>query len=550
MNNKPISLQELRKLIFEDSDINNDDDSIRQQQSAARFSTRVNKQGKSFAEEEIQRVLTTGRGTINSNWGRDKKNQGVFNDVTSKLAAMYNSDYKLSYEEAIEKLQRVGSPEQVDFYKLFVGQGKKLSEIASELGYESATEVRNELKVPTFRLIETGEQQNIKKALMAMFAPMIDGQPTIVFQLLRGSLGAYSGDGGDQGDITDTILDGFYIGFDRALQSYEANLGTFYNYVLRAAKDTAVNILQRDNSYQKDGERIATKTFSMDKPMDDSDGGSDTFAASVIDSDDADQTNDSRFSHAADAEMGKIAGKLDKGKQQTESELLYNAVIEYVDNVLRSGRSKKAADVWNLAFVQQIGTEATADKLGMSRGAVDKMINDIKRLINTKLDDFKTHLGQELGRDVHFPNDKFNPSVTALREIKAIIAKLVLESSINRLSKINEVYSRLNLVMNRIDESYAAGHMGEGQEVATMDLFQRIKQFVDNATAALNEIGIDLHEIHTIASDIQMEYPEIAKELEKTVSPMIDTMFEYPNKLRTMLQHARMRYNPTRAYGL
>ena len=74
MNNKPISLQELRKLIFEDSDINNDDDSIRQQQSAARFSTRVNKQGQSFAEEEIQRVLTTGRGTINSNWGRDKKN--------------------------------------------------------------------------------------------------------------------------------------------------------------------------------------------------------------------------------------------------------------------------------------------------------------------------------------------------------------------------------------------------------------------------------------------------------------------------------------------
>ena len=563
MKKTNLTIKELRKLIFEnhtnlseldvvDTD-NSDPKDDDEQNTTVSFSEgilpglyeKLSPKEQEFVNAEIQSALENGRSVINSEWAQSNKKTDVFNYFTSKLAHLYNNG-SMSYEDAVTKLEQNGNPEWTKFYEMFVGEGKKLSEIAKALNKESATEVREEIKTPVFRFLETKNQVKIKQALLSAFVPVRNGRPTAFFNFVRSRLGvdASIGRASSGGfDASDTILDGIYNGFERALQSYQPK-GTFYNLVVQASIDTAKSMF----TAIKGGHRVANQSNSLDANMDGSED-SGTFGDNVIDSDELDQTNNNRFIHATDSQMDKIINKVDKqNKPKTERELLYQAVVEYIQNLLKSGKSKTASDVFDLLFIKQVSPEVAAKKLGMSRGAIDKKVHDIKKLINLKMDEFKTHLGQEIGRDVQFPNNKFNPQIADLREIKAILAQIIFESSMNRLKRIDEVYEKLGNTMTLLAETYPS--VEEGQEVATMDLFQRIKEFVDNATNALNEVGTDLHQIFEIAGDIHMEYPEISSELESTVNPMIEKIYEYPGKLRKMLQVARMKYNPTRAYGL
>lgn len=572
-NNKPLSLEQLRNLIFEGLSINELEvvDTAANQAPVTNNTTpvtapvtspeeamtgndavgideRYNKltdQSKQIASEEIAYILRTGRSHMTLEFAKHKRNYDVFNYVTSKVGDIYH-EHDLPYDVAIEKLKETGNQNYVRFYELFVGQRKLLKAIATELGMKSATEVREQLKDPVFRLLQGEEQTKIKNALMSIFSPMQNGKPTIIMELIRKEVGGFSGEG--KKDITDIVMTSYYPSFEKALTGYDSDKGTFYNYLLKVIKDYVIRMFDR----VKDGYRIAANTSSLDASIDDSDAGAGTFGDNVISSDDENQSNDSRFTHAADAQMDAITNKLDKGKKQTERELLYHAVVDYVKNVLETGRSKVAWDIFNLLFIQQIPPVKAAEQLNISRSFLDKKVSDIKKLINSKMEDFKQHLGNELGRDVELPDGKFNPTVNSIaqkkvklkEELMAIMGPLVLEVCAAKFKKINEAEQSINKIAGLLKESHLALNISEdNSEIGTQDLYSRVKEFVEVTINSLNKLGVELHHITDIAQEIKIDYPAISEQMEGMVYPMVDTLFEYPHRLQKMLDMIHHLYN-------
>ncbi len=93
-------------------------------------------------------------------------------------------------------------------------------------------------------------------------------------------------------------------------------------------------------------------------------------------------------------------------------------------------------------------------------------------------------------------------------------------------------------------------YLNEGNEVATLNLFEHIKEFVENATRALIELKEDLKSIHNIAYEIMDTHPKIAEDIESTIQPMISSMLHFPIKLKGLLGRIDGSYNPLGAFGL
>ncbi len=138
-------------------------------------------------------------------------------------------------------------------------------------------------------------------------------------------------------------------------------------------------------------------------------------------------------------------------------------------------------------------------------------------------------------------NNFINVASVVSEAAKIDRAKMLAETTKERFEKIVNTYEAFDKIINN--------NLHEGFEVDTLNLYDHLKSFVENATLALREISTDLHEMFNIAGEIHAEFPDISKDIETTASTMINTLFDYPNQLKSLLQRVGSKYNARRTNG-
>lgn len=153
-----------------------------------------------------------------------------------------------------------------------------------------------------------------------------------------------------------------------------------------------------------------------------------------------------------------------------------------------------------------------------------------------ELDDF---IRQELGAHTNFASSMNNAKRKRWSMFyesiipEDVYAEIMLSEVKEKFENINSLYDKLNIYFSKINES----------SDDTSELMNSITLFINNSSEALNKLGVDLHEIHNLAARIKPYNEEPSRLLEKTVEPLIETLFMYPRRLKEMLSLVRLRMN-------
>jgi len=147
--------------------------------------------------------------------------------------------------------------------------------------------------------------------------------------------------------------------------------------------------------------------------------------------------------------------------------------------------------------------------------------------------------------------------VKHLNEMKKVEdAKTIISEMKNKLEKMNKVYNNILSFNNKLNEV----HDIPGKEVQTADLYQMVKEYVDNCLYSIQG-GVDynpaddstllhnLYKVLSVSKEIKFDYPGLAEELYNDVHPMIEQIYAYPEKLKNIVRKIKNNYN-SKPYGL
>ncbi len=237
-------------------------------------------------------------------------------------------------------------------------------------------------------------------------------------------------------------------------------------------------------------------------------------------------------------------------------------LINTMDDV-REEAKKMYLQVFDLYFVDGIHSATNLVKAMNKAGykfdindvsPINNIVKKIHKLFITAAQDglLDKYMTKRLGKPTNYKSDiikQIKNSWSMFHE--NIIPELtrvhiLLEEAKLKFSQIENAYNKFNAVSNEIGKIY----LNEGNEVATLNLFEHIKEFVENATRALIELKEDLKSIHNIAYEIMDTHPKIAEDIESTIQPMISSMLHFPIKLKGLLGRIDGSYNPLGAFGL
>lgn len=613
MKNKKYTIEELRSIIFEGINTMSELDVVDTNQfgedgegsDASIISSNLNPHQRELVKKNIAMALQSGRSALNNEWGAKDSNRAVFISYITNLAQLYQSK-KLTPEEAMAKIQATGNEKYVQYYQLYL-QGLPDSEIAQRMGIligdredyvkinstnnkrGDASVIKKQFADPVQRLVQSPDQEKIKTAILDAMAPVRDGRPTIFYKAVRNIAGS-------EGDTNDSFYEIFMTSFFRAVDYSLSNFditksNNFYSYLM----NSVANVIKAERNTSKGGFKDTYKTTSLDDKIGDDDT---SFSDYVVDSGD-NQSDPTNISRHADALQDKYAQKINKG------DTLYGAVVSYISNKLAgkgSESSKMDLQIFNSLFVDGNSTEETAQQLGITPQRIREKIYLINGYIAKLVGDFQKYLNSK-GYNVKLPNNTFKINVSGasnssdktenpykdlpdiergdgkkakkfdvddyyynhleefvnMNEVKLLLANIIAESIKVKMEKIDFVYNTLNNQSKILNES--TQKVGEGYEVDAKNLYETVKEFVDSVIYLIqgdssvpygdeDSLISKLHRIYGISNEIKGEYKSIADDIEKTVQPLINIIYEYPAKLRDLVRRVKTNYNPTRAYGI
>ncbi len=497
--NIKLNIDQLKKFLFEDisdTDINTVEGGTTD--NATGLYTKLPDEQKQIADQLVNKAISTGRSGLTHETAKNKKIFPLFNYFTTKLASLYKTD--------------------------------------------------------------TEHKDNIRNALMSSFLTHdIKGNTTSYFNLIRqGINGMTTGAAAMAHDDTDIIMDALISAFDRALSFFNPNkTATFSSVLLQTSIHNAVNI--RNSKANK----IPTRSSSIDAQMGSDEEGGETFA--------------DRLAAGGDAELGYSAPHaMTRDDQREEAKIKFQAIDTAIRDVLSMARSKEYLTVYEM-IMDGIGPKEMAAKLGKSVAMIDQLKTNMSLVLGKNAEKIENYIKNKTGYQVKLPvvtsksgEPKFMlPTLKEALEIidaqllnengvinfdtthlynpaedlteKEIVEKLLSEIEV-RFNKMNNIHSKMSVMVKQLNE---------GSEVDVLDLFDHVKQYVDNCLVALSELHEDLNYLtYGIGDTIGREYPDIRVAIEKTTSPIIDAIQLYPGQLKTMLHQVRIKYNPTRSYGI
>ena len=120
-----------------------------------------------------------------------------------------------------------------------------------------------------------------------------------------------------------------------------------------------------------------------------------------------------------------------------------------------------------------------------------------------------------------------------------------MNESENKIKFITKIYNQFNEINTMLNEDYDGNY-----NVDVVDLFEQVKQFVEESNRIISALYDEVHKLDNVAYSVQGEYPSISETISSSISPIVEKLEEWPNKLNFMLRSVRQKYNPTNAYGL
>jgi hypothetical protein len=64
----------------------------------------------------------------------------------------------------------------------------------------------------------------------------------------------------------------------------------------------------------------------------------------------------------------------------------------------------------------------------------------------------------------------------------------------------------------------------EGSEVTTIDLGEKVQSHVDEIDNAFKVASAELYELKKIADEVKMEWPEVSRQINSIVEPMMESL--------------------------
>lgn len=416
------------------------------------------------------------------------------------------------------------------------------------------------------------EKANAKRALMEVFSPYGRGRNandergaekipiskyfSSVMRFSKGEIGANNSIYFVNDMNTDNMISAFIDAFEATINKFNPDLGkSFHSLLTKSISRFLINTWAKQNRYQVNGEKVIKKTDSLDAPIDPDDSDAGTVGDTVP----TDMSTDRQL-------------------EKNRAKKLWGAINTFIKRAL--SKNSDYVKIYDLYTNEDLDLEEIAEMIGQSYNNVrvmkmraeDKIYEFIK---NGALQKF---VQQTTGEKINIPfvtgkgtsKERFIFPRLKTADLKESYEFISLNEGIFVLN-LNEFNNEKELVsydevaeyiinevkkeINSIDKAYnslisATSMINEGMDVDTADLYVTIKSFVEKVSEKCRELGEDLHEIYAIADGIGREYPKIAELLEQNISPIIEALYSYPNKLIMMADKVRLLYNPKRAFGI
>lgn len=369
---------------------------------------------------------------------------------------------------------------------------------------------------------------------------------------------------------TDNLLDAFYKGFDNAIKYFNPELKKSFNSLLSTAIANAkIDIWRKQNTYVNKGKKIIKKTDSLDQPLDsdDMDSGTlgDTISSDELSTDRLLEKNRARKIWNAINEFIKRAINFNfpdnpKYEQIYEMYTLHDMDIEEIAKALdlKSGNIRimkmRAEDA-----VQPFISDGTLSQFVMQ--ATGEKIKDIPfikgkgsskmRFVFPRVKDFLKEGAEKVFSNILIlkENEFVFDSTSFYKESEnpdwIEYSQFILNESENKISFITKIYNQFNEINTMLNEDYDGNY-----NVDVVDLFEQVKQFVEESNRIISALYDEVHKLDNVAYSVQGEYPSISETISSSISPIVEKLEEWPNKLNFMLRSVRQKYNPTNAYGL
>lgn len=369
---------------------------------------------------------------------------------------------------------------------------------------------------------------------------------------------------------TDNLLDAFYKGFDNAIKYFNPELKKSFNSLLSIAIANAkIDIWRKQNTYVNKGEKIIKKTDSLDQPLDSDDMDSGTLGDTIS----SDELSTDRL--------------LEKNRARK----IWNAINEFIKRAINFNfpDNPKYEQIYEMYTLHDMDIEEIAKALDLESGnirimkmraedAVQPFISDgtlsqfVMQATGEKIKDipFIKGKGSSKMRFV-FPRvkdslkegaEKVFSNILILKENEFVFdstsfykesenpdwieySQFILNESENKISFITKIYNQFNEINTMLNEDYDGNY-----NVDVVDLFEQVKQFVEESNRIISALYDEVHKLDNVAYSVQGEYPSISETISSSISPIVEKLEEWPNKLNFMLRSVRQKYNPTNAYGL
>jgi DNA-directed RNA polymerase specialized sigma24 family protein/preprotein translocase subunit Sss1 len=343
------------------------------------------------------------------------------------------------------------------------------------------------------------------------------------------------------------------------------------NFVLILAQyaNAKIDIWRKQNTYVNKGEKIIKKTDSLDQPLgsDDMDSGTlgDTISSDELSTDRLLEKNRARKIWNAINEFIKRAINFNfpdnpKYEQIYEMYTLHDMDIEEIAKALdlESGNIRimkmRAEDA-----VQPFISDGTLSQFVMQ--ATGEKIKDIP-FIKGKGSSKMRFVFPRVKDSLKEGAEKVFSNILILKENEFVFdstsfykesenpdwieySQFILNESENKISFITKIYNQFNEINTMLNEDYDGNY-----NVDVVDLFEQVKQFVEESNRIISALYDEVHKLDNVAYSVQGEYPSISETISSSISPIVEKLEEWPNKLNFMLRSVRQKYNPTNAYGL